>query len=196
MPVFEPPPTWAEVVLVDERTRKGGFNPVWLKWFIDLVKFINASGGGSGTTQHNSLGGLQGGIVNEFFHLSSAQNSFTSTFVAASTLAWTAWSPTRTGWTDVGSPTVTGRYCVLGKVCFFQEKIVPGTTCATTAGTSYTSLPVAAAAAGFTGLATMQDITTFIAVGACAFDVANSRCHVPTQVATGNTLEICGLYEV
>lgn len=110
--------------------------------------------------------------------------------------AWASFTPTLTGWTDVGSPTITGRYCRVRNVVFFQIKVVPGTTTATTAGTSYTSLPVAMGASGFTGDGSMENASTFIGIGICVFDVANSRCYVPTQAATGNTLEIAGWYEV
>lgn len=80
--VFEPPPTWAEVVLVDEVTQRYRFNPVWLKWFVDLVGVLNASGGGSGTIQHNSLGGLQGGTTNQAYHMTSAEWTYITSFVA------------------------------------------------------------------------------------------------------------------
>jgi len=68
---FQPPPTYADPVVVDEATRKGQFNPIWLKWFLDLSQFINNNGGG-GTIQHNTLGGLQGGISGEYYHLNQA----------------------------------------------------------------------------------------------------------------------------
>lgn len=44
---FQPPPTYAEVVLVDEQTKRATFNPIWLKWFIDLVGNLGPSGAGS-----------------------------------------------------------------------------------------------------------------------------------------------------
>ena len=65
---FQPPPTYADPVVVDEATRKGQFNPIWLKWFLDLAQFINSNGGGS-AIQHNSLGGLQGGTASQYYHL-------------------------------------------------------------------------------------------------------------------------------
>ena len=65
---FQPPPTYADPVIVDEATRKGQFNPIWLKWFLDLSQFINNNGGG-GTIQHNTLDGLQGGTANQYYHL-------------------------------------------------------------------------------------------------------------------------------
>ena len=109
--------------------------------------------------------------------------------------SWIAWTPIRTGWTDVGGPTVTARYCQFGNVVFFQIKVVPGTTVATTAGTSYVSLPVAAGASGIGGDGSMVNTTALLAIGAVAFDVANSRCYVPTQAATTATLEIAGWFE-
>ena len=54
MPVFEPPPTYADPVIVDELTQKSRYNPVWLKWFIDLVAFnstTNTTLSGGTTTQ-------------------------------------------------------------------------------------------------------------------------------------------------
>lgn len=109
--------------------------------------------------------------------------------------AWAAFTVTRTGWTDVGSPTVTGRYCTVGNVVFFQVKVVPGTTVASVAGTSYFALPVAAGGSSFGGDGSMVDLTTFINVGNAVIDAANSRCYTPTQTATGDTLEICGWFE-
>ena len=107
---------------------------------------------------------------------------------------WLAWTPVRTGWTDVGTPVVTGRYHLIGVQCFFQVKVVPGTTCATVAGTSYIALPFSAG--GLAGDASMMNQTTLIAIGNCVFDVANGRVYVPTQTATGNTLTVAGWHEV
>lgn len=71
MPNISPPPTYAEVVLYDEATKKGTFNPAWLKWFLDIYELINNAGGSS--LEHNLLDGLQGGTTDEFFHLTSAR---------------------------------------------------------------------------------------------------------------------------
>ena len=48
MSTFQPPPTWANPVVVDEATGKSIFNPVWLKWFIDLSAGLESTGSGSG----------------------------------------------------------------------------------------------------------------------------------------------------
>ena len=78
----------------------------------------------------------------------------------------------------------------------FQIKVVPGTTVATVAGTSYVSLPVAMGASALSGDGSMMNISTFISIGAVVFDATNSRVHVPSQLATGNSLTIAGWYEV
>lgn len=109
---------------------------------------------------------------------------------------WKSWTPTRTGWTDVGSPTVTGRYCQIGGVCFFQASVTPGTTVAAAGGTSYISLPLTANAAEIGGDGSMVNTTALLAVGACAFDLTNSRCYVPSQAATTANLEVAGWFPV
>jgi hypothetical protein len=106
---------------------------------------------------------------------------------------WTAWSPSRTGWTDVGTPVVTGRFRVVGRQCFFQVKVTPGTTCATTAGTSYVALPLTAK--GLAGDGSMS-LDPNVYVGGCTIDITNSRCYVPTQAAVANTFIIGGWFEV
>lgn len=41
---FQPPPTWALPILVDEKSGKAIFNPVWLRWFIDLSANLGPGG--------------------------------------------------------------------------------------------------------------------------------------------------------
>ena len=49
---FQPAPTWAHPILesTDPATgeRKATFNPVWLKWFVDLTSVVTSGGGGTG----------------------------------------------------------------------------------------------------------------------------------------------------
>jgi hypothetical protein len=61
---FQPPPTYALPVIVDEATGRSVFNPIWLKWFIDLSAGLTNKGAGSGTvTQLNTSNGITGGPV-------------------------------------------------------------------------------------------------------------------------------------
>ena len=82
MAVFQPPPTWAPPVIVDERTGKSAFNPIWLKWFLDLIAFINASGGGGGAVAHNSTTGLQGGQANQYYHTTTSEYASLQSVIA------------------------------------------------------------------------------------------------------------------
>lgn len=70
---FQPPPTWALPVDVDQQTGRASFNPVWLKWFVDLAQIINDAGGLA--LNHNSLAGLQGGIADQYYHLTAAEHA-------------------------------------------------------------------------------------------------------------------------
>lgn len=130
---------------------------------------------------------------NPFDNTDISQQSFAYADLTGSD-AWSPWTPIRTGWTDVGTPTVTGRFKVVGKQCFIQVKVVPSTSIATTAGTSYIALPIAAK--GFSGAVAMYNATTNIIVGMSGIDVTNSRAHLPTQGASGNTFAIFGQYEI
>ncbi len=51
-PDYQPPPTWAPVILnnTDPATgeQKATFNPVWLSWFVELAALLTGAGGGSG----------------------------------------------------------------------------------------------------------------------------------------------------
>lgn len=96
--------------------------------------------------------------------------------------------------TEVGTPTLTGRYHDVGRQCFFQVEIDPDTSIASTAGTHYVELPKTAGGIG--GVATMTNGTTNIAVGVCHVDVATSRCYLPAQAASGNTFVVAGWFEI
>jgi hypothetical protein len=96
--------------------------------------------------------------------------------------------------TEVGAATYTGRLRIVGKQCQFQIKVVPDTSIATTAGTSFITLPITATGIG--GVATMTNDTTNVAVGVCHIDVADSRVYPPSQSASANTFTLCGWFEI
>lgn len=91
--------------------------------------------------------------------------------------------------------TLVGRMRIVGKQCFWQVKS-SGTSMATTAGTSYITLPVAASAGGYGGVGTMTNDTGNTPVGVGHVDVANSRFYPPTQAASANTFIFAGWHEV
>lgn len=64
--VFQPPPTWALPILVDEKTGKAIFNPIWLRWFLDLSKNLDSAGSPTGmiigptTSTNNNFAAFNG----------------------------------------------------------------------------------------------------------------------------------------
>lgn len=77
---FQPPPTYALPILVDEKTGRAQFNPIWLKWFVDMAQVLSSFGGGSGSADHNMLSGLQGGASSQYYHLSAADHTYVNGF--------------------------------------------------------------------------------------------------------------------
>lgn len=109
--------------------------------------------------------------------------------------AWKTFTPVFTNLVNVGSPVLTGRFYKSNGKVFVQVKIVPGTTSAVTAGTTYFDLPSPAGSEAIAGDGSMMDLTTLVAIGVCAFDLTNSRCYPPTRAATSDAMVISGWYE-
>jgi len=68
---FPEAPTYADPVLVDPVTGMQRFNPIWLRWFLEVAQAFTDAGGTG--LEHNLLNGLQGGSVSERYHLTQAQ---------------------------------------------------------------------------------------------------------------------------
>lgn len=105
---------------------------------------------------------------------------------------WQSWTVVYS-FATATSLTVVGRMHVIGKQCFCVVKS-SGTSLATTAGTSYITLPFTAK--GYGGAGTMSNDTTNIAVGVGHIDVANSRFYPPTQGASANDFTFAFWFEV
>lgn len=93
MSKFQPPPTWALPVLVDEKTQKAIFNPVWLKWFVDLSANLSGTGAGSGSISGPAAANVDhiaawanasGKVLKDGGVLGSAAHAATTDFLAAS----------------------------------------------------------------------------------------------------------------
>lgn len=69
--VFPPPPTYAEPTIVDNRTGKAQFNPIWLKWFLDVASILSqlAVGANAKNIDHEQLADLLGGDGGGHYHL-------------------------------------------------------------------------------------------------------------------------------
>lgn len=107
---------------------------------------------------------------------------------------WQSFTPAFGSLTVVGATSYTGRYRLVGRQMQFQVKFSAATSIASTAGTDYLTLPVAAN--GVAGIAVMTNDTTNIAVGVCHLDVATGRCYLPTQAASANVFNLAGWYEI
>ena len=107
---------------------------------------------------------------------------------------WESFTPVFGSLTVVGATTYSGRYRFVGRKVEFQVSFSAATSIASTAGTDYLNLPITAS--GLSGFGVMTNDTTNIAVGLCHLDTATSRCYLPTQLASGNTFNLYGSYEV
>jgi hypothetical protein len=77
------------------------------------------------------------------------------------------WTPTLVSWTNVGAPTVTGKYAKQGSMLMFYIRIEPATSISCTKTTStITNFPIASIALG-AGSATMYD-DNLNSYGVCA----------------------------
>ena len=107
---------------------------------------------------------------------------------------WTAWTPVFGSLTVVGATNYSGRYRIIGRSCQIQVQFSAATSIASIAGTDYLTLPFTAT--GYSGIGTMTNDTTNIAVGVCHLDVGTSRLYLPTQNASGNVFNLYAQFEV
>jgi hypothetical protein len=107
---------------------------------------------------------------------------------------WNSFDPVFGSLTVVGTPSYTGRYRLIGKLCQIQVKFSAGTSIASVAGTDYLTSPITMK--GLSGIGVMTNDTTNIAVGLCHIDVTASRIYLPTQVASANVFNLFAEFEV
>lgn len=145
-----------------------------------------------GSGEHNDLLAIQGGSTTERYHVTEDEH------IALSSSIQGTWTPTFTNLTVVngtGGATYAGRYTRIGRTVFYTSTITcTGTaTTASTAGTTYCDLPVAAAQDDTVDVA---NSTTKLAIGGGFLDSTNDRCYPASWTATGNKIIISGKYEV
>ena len=107
---------------------------------------------------------------------------------------WQTFAPVFGALTVVGATSYLGRLRMLGRSLQIQVKFSAATSIASAAGTDYLTLPIPAK--GYSGIATMTNDTTNVAVGVCHIDVENSRCYLPAQAASGDTFTLFATYEI
>lgn len=191
---FQPPPTYADVVLVDERTGRAKFNPIWLKWFVDLVGVVNASGGGGGGAfDHNSLTGLQGGSSGQYYHLTLSQQSQIANVTSGT------WTPTLTNGTNVAASTAyQGQYLRVGNSISFSCRVDVDPTAAGACELGI-SLPIASnfgAVEDCAGAGASPEVAGFST--AILANVANDRMSMQwVAVDTANrSVYFSGVYQI
>lgn len=89
---FQPPPTYAMPVVEDQRTKTLVFNPIWLKWFLDLSQNLGIGGAGSGSgdgsvTSVVTGAGLTGGPITDVGTISLAPVGTAGTYGSVTTNA-------------------------------------------------------------------------------------------------------------
>ncbi len=74
---FEPAPTYADPVIVDETSGKAKFNPLWLKWFLNVVQVFDTlfAQSQNGSINHELISGLLGGDAAGHYHLTQGQQA-------------------------------------------------------------------------------------------------------------------------
>lgn len=104
----------------------------------------------------------------------------------------TSFNLTLAGWTNVGSPTATGRSVVSGQQVVVSLQIIPATSVSTTYSTSQiTNLPVACGAISQT--LTVLNLTSGESYSAVVL-AGTTNINLPTIGVTGDTLIISGTY--
>jgi len=145
--VFQPPPTWALPVTVDEVSGKAAFNPVWLRWFLDLSQNLGSGGAGSvssvaaltlGTSGTNLSSTVANPTTNAVITLNVPTASATNRG-ALSAADWTTFNAK-------GSGTVTS---------------VTGSAPVASSGGATPAISMAAATSSVNGYLTSADWTTF-----------------------------------
>jgi hypothetical protein len=117
MAALQPPPTFTDPVIVDEKSSKATFNPIWLNWFLTLVESLNTAGGTN--LNHNLLSNLQGGTTDEYYHLTQERyqevtNAKSANIVFAGPAAGAAASPEFRALVTADLPAGTGTVTSVG----------------------------------------------------------------------------------
>lgn len=105
----------------------------------------------------------------------------------------TSWSPSFTNLTEVGAPTITGRYYKISQsLCYFSVKIIPSTSTTATAGSTYiNNFPLTANADG-----ACFAVSGLLGGSAGQVDSSTNRIYPPGWTAVTVPLTIIGMVEI
>jgi hypothetical protein len=105
------------------------------------------------------------------------------------TIAPLSWTPVATSLTIVTGATYTGSYTRVGNLVHFVISVATTGTTASTAGTTYFTLPVTAAE---NDVCTAVELTAFASRGNGVIAANTMRVYPPSWAATANTVVISG----
>lgn len=101
------------------------------------------------------------------------------------------WTPTFTGLTAVGTPTITGTFYQVGRLAYFRVDIVPGTSTSSTLGTTYiNNFPLVIA-----GNAVCNAVTGAPSAALGMVDATNQRIYMPTWAGITTKVTAVGWVE-
>lgn len=100
------------------------------------------------------------------------------------------WTPTFQNLTQVGTPTITGRYYQINQnMCYFWIRVVPGTSTTSTAGTTYiNNFPITFAQDG-----ACLAVSGLLGANAGMIDAATNRIYPPGWSAVTVPVTIVGI---
>lgn len=104
----------------------------------------------------------------------------------------TEWTPTFTGLTVSGTPTITGRYYRISQyICYFNVLVTPATNTSAVAGTTYIdNFPLTANANGF-----CLTVSNNLGGGLGMVVATNNRIYVPAWTMVTTPLNVIGVVE-
>lgn len=148
---FTPPPTYAQVVLYDEKTsdikelvKSAKFNPIWLKWFLDLAALLPGAGAGLGTVT-SVAESFTGGLIS--VGGSPITTSGTLALTVAGTSGGVPYFSSGTVWA-ASAALAQGGIVVGGGAGNAPSSVVAGATTAVLVGGGANTAPVWTAATG------------------------------------------------
>lgn len=105
--------------------------------------------------------------------------------------AGTVWIPLFSNLTEVGTPTITGIYYQIGKICYFRVSIIPATSTTSTAGTTFiNNFPLK-----MSGDGACIAVSGLLGSTPGMCDSASNNIYVPAWNAVTVPLSIVGLVE-
>ena len=214
---FQAPPTYAELLLVDPKTKRTTFNPIWLNWFISLTQNIGATGPVNSVTASAPLassGGANPNITISAIPNTSLDTMPAHTFKANNTggvatpvnitvaqaqtelavppQTIAAWTPTDNSGAALAFTGVSANYTQLGNMVFAYFVLTYPVT-ASGANASIAGLPVTVANANYAQVPSIVAVTAGLTVVLVPIkNTTTAAFDVATSLAAVTNLQLSG----